>query len=511
LAPGYCLRAIQGNRTRKTKKFYKQWSIQKNSGFGYFSVNNWEFRMIKIESPQTHLVQRKYILNVVFQHFLGLQHEVTVNPEADTTIIRHASNPDGAIIVGDFLLGISSQVWLSQESLPQLPLATYRPQELLGFPSDYDVPIIYKSTSASKRTFLHESSNVFQIDFDLFGSCFFLLTRYEEIVISKRDEFDRFAAKDSVMSKAKVLDRPLVDEYVGILESVIKRIWPDLKFKQRTFQIMPTHDVDWPFLFLFMSPYRLLRYLGSNIFRQKDVCLAIQSVKQWARVKCGDYSSDPAFSAFERLFAISEKVGLQNTFYFIAAENRNIIDGDCDIDYPEVRSLLRRIHERGHVIGLHPSFETLNKPMMLKREFERLKEICREEGIEQHDWPSRSHFLRWETAISFRNLEDAGIAVDSTLSFAEHAGFRCGTCHEYPTFDLLTGTPLKLREQPLIAMECSVFEWFGQGLNDADGRDFLLRLREQCRLAKGKFVLLWHNSRFIKESDWEIYETLLSS
>ncbi len=48
------------------------------------------------------------------------------------------------------------------------------------------------------------------------------------------------------------------------------------------------------------------------------------------------------------------------------------------------------------------------------------------------------------------------MSYDSTLGYADHAGFRCGTCFEYPAFDPVADKQLNLRIRPLIAMECSV-------------------------------------------------------
>ena len=38
---------------------------------------------------------------------------------------------------------------------------------------------------------------------------------------------------------------------------------------------------------------------------------------------------------------------------------------------------------------------------------------------------------------------------DSTLSYADKEGFRCGVCYDFPVFDFLERRQLKLREFPL--------------------------------------------------------------
>jgi hypothetical protein len=44
---------------------------------------------------------------------------------------------------------------------------------------------------------------------------------------------------------------------------------------------------------------------------------------------------------------------------------------------------------------------------------------------------------------------------DSTLSYADKEGFRCGVCYDFPVFDFLERKQLKLREFPLIVIEGS--------------------------------------------------------
>jgi hypothetical protein len=41
-------------------------------------------------------------------------------------------------------------------------------------------------------------------------------------------------------------------------------------------------------------------------------------------------------------------------------------------------------------------------------------------------------------------MDEAGIDYGSTLSYADHAGFRCGVCYEYPAFDIKKRKQLKL-------------------------------------------------------------------
>ena len=134
-----------------------------------------------------------------------------------------------------------------------------------------------------------------------------------------------------------------------------------------------------------------------------------------------------------------------------------------------------------------------------------------EEGIEQEVLGGRQHFLRWETPTTAQLWDENGLTYDSTLSCADHPGFRCGTGHEYPMYDLLNRKPLKVRERPLIVMECSVIaeRYLGLGYTD-QALDLMLTLKHRALRYGGNFTLLWHNAHFNHPKDREFYQALVA-
>jgi len=47
---------------------------------------------------------------------------------------------------------------------------------------------------------------------------------------------------------------------------------------------------------------------------------------------------------------------------------------------------MRRIHERGHELGFHGSYETFQDPVGVRQEFTRLTRIAAAEGVVQAQW-----------------------------------------------------------------------------------------------------------------------------
>ncbi len=217
-----------------------------------------------------------------------------------------------------------------------------------------------------------------------------------------------------------------------------------------------------------------------------------------------------AYNSFDWIMSLSEKYELTSAFYFICGRTDAHKDADYDIDYSAIRNLMKEIHSRGHEIGLHPSYNTYLEKDKIKSEFTTLKKICTEEGLEQSSYGGRMHYLRWQHPYTMQSWNEAGLAYDSTMSYADHAGFRCGTCFEYPAINPVTQEILELRIRPLIAMECSIigYEYMGLGVGKK-AQDKFLELAEKCRQVGGCFTMLWHNSEFSMDSKKKLYADIL--
>ncbi len=167
-------------------------------------------------------------------------------------------------------------------------------------------------------------------------------------------------------------------------------------------------------------------------------------------------------------------------------------------------------HTTGH--DLHSSYDSYANGRQIAKEFAVLKRVCSDTGISQNRWGARQHFLRWRTPDTFQHLENAGLDFDSTLGYADAAGFRCGTCHEFQVFNLKTRRTLRLRERPLIAMDCSVMDAEYQNLGASTAAfDYLKALKDICRHYDGEFTLLWHNTRLSEPADASLYRAIVAS
>jgi hypothetical protein len=309
---------------------------------------------------------------------------------------------------------------------------------------------------------------------DLFGSAFFMLSRWEESLPGPRDAHGRFLARNSFLGRHGLLGIPHIEVYA---EYIAAQLGLDSPAASRRFSMHVSCDVDHPRLW--WRPSDRLRTLVGETLRG-----GWSALKWWASGPIFD-ARDP-FDVFDEWMDILDKCGLVGQFNMMGPRPRGA-DAWYDLDHPQVSALLQRIQHRGHVIGFHPSYEGWDDPVAFQTELRGL-----EQRVGRAVRSGRQHYLRFSPEKTWRMWSDAGMAFDSTLGYADQPGFRCGTCLPYPVFDLSKRQPLPLWEQPLIIMDVSLA--FAQGCTPEKGRVIMDDLTDQVRRYGGEMALLWHNS-----------------
>lgn len=376
-------------------------------------------------------------------------------------------------------------------------------------PLDTDLPAPGAAVLPGSLVDRHEGD--WWLHYDVPGLAFWMLTRQEELGRADLDRHGRFPATASHAFRHGYLERPIVDEWLDIVAQVIQRQWPGVPLVPHRFGIVVSHDADNPSRYAFGGLQSLTRTIGIDVIRRRDLRGALRGLALRARSRETLQPDDPA-NTFDWLMDQSEQRGLSSAFYFICGRTAPGLDAEYEPEDRRIRALLRRIHGRGHEIGLHPSYGTYRDATALAHEFLRLKRICREEDIDQPAWGGRMHFLRWDAAVTLRAWEEAGLDYDSTLSYADAPGFRCGTCHEYPAFDPIRNEALRLRLRPLVAMEATIMAKRYLGLGDGEEAFAKFEgLKRACRAVRGSFTLLWHNSHLESPKHKALYCRVLDA
>lgn len=443
---------------------------------------------LSVRHPASWPAEHRYIFEVTLGEQLKLPYTLEPVPELPRVEIRCLGAPhQNVLCIGSNLLLRPRQQWLTPAALPALPLTSFAPQTILPSWNLGTLPVLFPPLTG----FSKNGESFTFLPLDLFGSVFFLLTRYEELVLKQRDRYGRFPAHESVAAKAGFLHRPLADEYVALLATALRTCFPGLQPARTRAQIRLTHDVDHPYLFYRKSLAHML-YSSAKLLWQQPSLPAARRLGH-AALRSGfnhDASADP-FNSYDALMSASEKMGLPAEFYFMAGQPRARHQEAYDLQRPELQQLLTQIHRRGHVIGLHSSYHSFRCPITLTREHHCLLHAAQQAGIRLSTVGGRQHYLRWEHPLTWQCWEQAALAYDATLGFAEQAGFRCGTCREFPVFNPVSSQRLRLRERPLTVMDVTLSEHMG--LDRSASLSLLHDLWGAVKNVGGTLEVLVHN------------------
>ena len=463
-----------------------------------------------VRHPLRYAAERAYILDVVLGEFLGLTFEALPEARDDVVISVPAEPTQITLRIADDLFQTRRHDWLEPASLPTLPLDSWAiPTEIRatigGGPTN--VPVLYGKEIGEASYFARTNDGI-DLGMDIFGSAFFMLSRYEEACPTELDSHGRFAAKSSVAVQAGFLERPIVNEYIEILWVCLVLLFPTIKRRPRHYRVLVSHDVDRIFTTRDASWRTVFRNSLGDITRRMDPILAARRIRSRFFSGKGDYRFEPT-NTFDFIMDCSERRGIESAFYWIPQDGGHELDADYSLDMPWIRYLMKHISDRGHELGLHGSYNSFDRPEKIKAETDKLISVADRVGVRQESWGGRQHYLRWDVVSTWQSWEDAELCYDSTLGYPESAGFRCGICYEYPVFNLFQRRKLNLRERPLIAMEVSLLSDVYMGLSAARVIDRIGSLANECRRHGGDFTLLWHNDNLVQSWQRRLYQQAL--
>lgn len=303
-----------------------------------------------------------------------------------------------------------------------------------------------------------------------------VLNRWEEVQSAERDQWGRFAARASVAFQEGFLHRPIVDEYGLALEQVLKVLSPNWVPSPREPRLKLSHDID-----LTGIPFRLSSAIGATVRRHRPLDTFLYLLSGFPDV------DPPTLKTVDRIVQLSLERGLDSAVYWMAAKPSSFDTGYSLLD----RRIQRRIKvfaERGVEMGLHPSYFTFGDPVLLAKEVSEWRSAVGAQPI-----GGRQHFLRW-LPQTWRDWARAGLSYDSSVGYADHIGFRAGTCVPYRPWSLEEDRPFHLLEVPLLVMERTLIDSDYMGLKKEEALVHVRKLAEICRVVGGVFTLLCHNT-----------------
>ncbi|MDC1221031.1 polysaccharide deacetylase family protein [Salibacteraceae bacterium] len=423
--------------------------------------------MINVTIPNNFLPERKYSISVILEQFLGLEIHVIESEVVEDYILEFSNSK---LLIKDSFFSKFDKEYLSIGNIPKNS-ETAQNQYSEGCEVIFGNDLI-----------LEKGDNEIECQIDVFASAFFMLTRWEEICIEQKDKHGRTNESEMFAVKHKLHHRPIVNEWVELVWNMLVSLGYKGERRQHNYNPRITHDVD--AISRYDSVKKLIHALGGDLILRKNPFLIFETLAQYLLVNLGLRKDN--YDTTDWLMDISEEFNTKSHFYFIPSKSKED-DARYDIQSSHLSNIISNIESRGHIVGIHPSYNTFLNAGQFTIEVDRLKSVATnvKEG--------RQHYLRFSNPETWDMWDENGLTTDSTVGFALDVGFRAGVCLEYPVFNVLKRQQLKLMERPLIVME-------GPLVNTYNGNSESLRIAkqlvDQCKKYNGEFVFLWHPENF---------------
>ncbi len=409
------------------------------------------------------------IINYIIQFLLGEKNSGLSDFVGYTAEKESFSNYKIVIFPSRFF---DENVYGSAESIPDIPLQNWE-----GIPLLFGTP---KEERVGDTIVLYA---------DIIASTFFLISRYEEMMNrNDRDEHGRFPGRKSLPFRGGFLQRPIVDEYGKALRKLLRENGIDVSEPSENIQrIYLTHDADQ------IAHYRNFRGMGGALIRfLKNPYQAFKAIQTYS----SGVKNDPWFT-FPWFFELADELKKEKpqaeieSIVFIKSGGGELMTDKPlhDIRDKDFSKLFQLCRENKVKIGLHPSYRAGENSSYIAEE----KKIL-DESIGKNTVYTRNHFLRSKEPEDFQALIDAGLTDDFTMTYADIAGFRLGTCRAVRWIDPSKTELTSLMLHPTTMMDSTLSDERYMKLRTEDAFSFSKKMIDLVKKYNGELVLLWHNT-----------------
>lgn len=372
------------------------------------------------------------------------------------------------------------------QQLVSLQKKDFLPTGKTDFPLE-EIPVLLWG-SASTEQFAEIQGKNLIIHADILAAAFFMLSRYEEVHSSRQDKHGRYPFEASVCSRYDLIEIPIVDLYALILKAWLEKLTGNQISTPHKFKFHFSHDID--FMYLSHPFNKWLDVVARDLLKMRFDFLANDIPSLFS-----SYKDDLYFKDVKRLVQMARDNGNKDVYYLLTTKPLFSRDG-YSLKNRRSREFMKYLVESGASIGMHASYKSFDQPQLYLKEKELLDEAlgCASSGV-------RQHYLRIRAPRTWRHMQAAGFKYDESFSFAEHEGFRCGTCFKYRIFDVEQDREMDIYELPLIVMDTSLRVY--RKLSPQEGEAQIMKLANICRAVNGTFTMLWHNTCLSRE--WQAW------
>jgi len=321
------------------------------------------------------------------------------------------------------------------------------------------------------------------LDADIVASAFYWLSDWQEYTRKDRDKHDRLLFIGSLHESLGLAYRALVDEYG---EYMIRFLGfdPDSMRKNTKVRCVFTHDIDrvqkktTGILVRETLDYLVLNRLGMTL--PKRIGRWVEAMRQYRS------SIDAYQDSIVKITDYARKHQQPSTFFLKSIIERHLYDGNDYLNSPFFAQLCDELKAPPFEIGYHSGYLAGSNADLLQKEWEQLNK-----RVGEHVKIHRSHYLRYDPAITFPTLANMGFQIDSSVAWADHIGFRAQTSQPYPIFDPVKNRELPVLEVPLSFMDTQCFGYMKLSIDKAI--EHIALLLDTTERHKGVMVWNFHH------------------
>lgn len=412
-------------------------------------------------------IRHRYVFDFIFNQVLGLNYQI-VNTEfpfpADARIITHGKIPfDGALNVPDSGLLDESFVITKQ--------------------------VKRNGVGKNLKLFISDHRLGYELDYDLFSMVFYCLSRYEEYGAVEFDRHGRYIHTQSMLfDPAEEFIHPVLDYRIRELADLIADKW-NMKIAYPPFNAEITVDIDVAWFAKCKGIYRTLGALLRELFKGH-----LGKLRQRLKILLGN--TDDPFDTYERVGGLAQKYKLPLHYFFLLSKTRSRYDRNSERSCRHFKRLIKKLAGEA-TIGLHYSYASFDDFRALQDEKYFLSRLVTVDS-------GRAHFLRSRFPFTFCRLEETGIKHDYSLGYAEIPGFRAGTAHSFPFFDLEKNKASSLILHPVTLMDGTLVDY--RRSSPAEAEKLFNRMVDSMQSGGGTFYLLIHNETFSRTGRWNDWD-----
>lgn len=298
---------------------------------------------------------------------------------------------------------------------------------------------------------------------DYLSTAFYMLACLQEYDPSNsRDKLGRFHYPTSYQAKFKNAHQNIVQLCFDKLAAQLS-ITPA---KQRS-RFFLSHDIDTVNGALFQDGFYAVKKGRIDILLRLIMNTAI---------------GKPDWLNMDQIMKLESMHDCISTFFWIVKRGKaeDLENADYDFNSSRIQKIINSVEKNGFHNGIHKSISMDSFETELNQ-------------FTQKPLINRYHYLKFNLPSGFDAIEESGLAVDTSLGFAENVGFRNSYGLPYNPYNIATRKPYSFLEVPLHIMDTTLFKYKRANIQEAKATifNFFEANKTNCILS-----VLWHNNFF---------------